>query len=1337
MDFVQICQRPKNNGVIEIYPSFRVKRSKDLLVKGKSFYAIWDPEKGLWSKDPYDAQRMIDQEIYNLQSKVPGDTVTKCLTLGDFSTKKWIEFEQYCKTQPDSKATLDNKIIFANTEVNKDDYASKRLSYSIEVAPCSNYEELISTLYDPDERQKFEWAIGSIIDGASKNIQKFIAFYGEPGTGKGTIINIINMLFEGYCCTFDARALGSINNQFATESFKNNPLIAIQHDADLSRIEDNTKLNSIISHEEMLVNEKYKSSYSTRFNAFLFIGTNKAVKITDAKSGLIRRLIDVHPTGRKVSPGRYNTLFNQIPYELGGIASHCLEVFRRLGPYYYDSYRPLQMIFQTDVFFNFVEWNYDIFKEQDEATLTQAYDMYKRYCDESAVDFKLPRHKFREELKSYFEEFKDVGRTKDGRQARNLYSGFMASKFVQINSQRDERSSATLDLSSEVSLLDELCTDYPAQYATEEGIPEQPWSRVKTKLEDIDTHKLHYVKLPENHIVIDFDLRDESGEKSKKLNLEAASKFPPTYAEFSKSGAGVHLHYIYNGDVDKLSRVYAPNIEIKVFKGKSALRRMLTKCNNLAVATISSGLPLAKEKKKVFDAELIKNEKAIRTMIEKNLRKEYHQSTKSSIDFINKILTDAHNSGVHYDVTDLRQKVLTFAMKSTNNSKYCVALVSKMPFASDDVEKDPLTTPGDYTEDEYVFFDCEVFPNLFIICWAYRNPECEPIRMINPTAREVEELFKYKLIGFNNRKYDNHILYARYLGYTNEELFHLSTRIIKQKDQTAFFSDAYNISYTDILDFCSKKQSLKKWEVELGIHHQECPHPWNEPVDEKDWNEITDYCCNDVEATRATFEANIADFKARQILADISGLTVNDTTNQHTLRIIFGNDRNPQEKFNYVNLGEPVTDVPIEMHQFLYDNTPLKNYIPKPGYPWGKQYWFEPGVSMLPYFPGYKFENGHSFYRGEDPKEGGYVYSEPGIYWNVALLDIAGMHPSSLEDMWHFGPYTENFSHIKRARIDIKHQDWDHLTTILDGKLVKFIDPSNPKQMDDLSYALKIAVNSVYGLTSASFPNKARDPRNIDNIVAKRGALFMINLKHEVQDKGFTVAHIKTDSIKIPNATPEIIEFVMEYGRRYGYEFEHEATYEKMCLVDRANYIAKYDECGIRNKGGKKACQWTATGDKFAHPFIFKTLFSKEPIIFDDLCEAKSVSAQMYLDLNERLELDEHNYQFIGKTSLFCPVLDGVGGGQLLRIDDTGKIANINGTIGYRWLESEEIKKANMQDKIDYGYYRNLVDDAVKTISQYGSPESFLDEDGIPPWYNCSGDCNNCPHSYICDGLPF
>ena len=75
----------------------------------------------------------------------------------------------------------------------------------------------------------------------------------------------------------------------------------------------------------------------------------------------------------------------------------------------------------------------------------------------------------------------------------------------------------------------------------------------------------------------------------------------------------------------------------------------------------------------------------------------------------------------------------------------------------------------------------------------------------------------------------------------------------------------------------------------------------------------------------------------------------------------------------------------------------------------------------------------------------------------------------------------------------------------------------------DLAQALKIVINSIYGLTKATYNNEFKDPRNVDNIVAKRGALFMINLKHEVQKRGYTVAHIKTDSIKIPDANKDFL----------------------------------------------------------------------------------------------------------------------------------------------------------------------------------------------------------------------
>ena len=1252
MDFYRIKEN-FNKGTIVIAPDFIVGKSKDLMIRGKSFYAVWNEEKGLWSTDEFDIPIIIDKELYSYADGMNVNSPVVIKNLSDFSSRTWVDFKKYIGSLSDNSHQLDNKITFSNTEVTKKDYISRRLSYPLEEGDYSSWDKLVGTLYTPEEKLKIEWAIGAIISGDSKSIQKFLVLYGEAGAGKSTILNIIQKLFDGYYTIFEAKALTSSNNTFSTEVFKTNPLVAIQHDGDLSRIEDNTKLNSIVSHEEIVINEKYKAGYSMKVNCFLFMATNKPVKITDGKSGLIRRLIDVKPSGRKVTNKEYNALMKEIDYHLGAIAMHCLEVYEKMGKNYYNAYRPVDMMYKTDPFYNFVEDNYDIFKQEDGTTLKAAYAMYKQYCDETNADYKLQMYKFREELKNYFEEFRDTYRL-DGIFVRSYYKGFMIDKFerMDISNANKETEEDILKLTSTVSLLDKELENYPAQLTNDAGVPRYSWDKCKTKLKDIDTRELHYVLLPLNHIVIDFDIPDSDGNKNLELNLKAASKWPKTYAELSKSGYGVHLHYYYAGDVNDLSRIFSEHIEIKIFSGKSSLRRKLTYCNDIPIATISSGLPLKNKGDKMVNAKTVKSEKSLINLIRRNLNKEIMPGTKPSIDFIFKILDDAYNSGLVYDISVMKPEVLAFAMKSTHQAEYCVKKVGEMKFKS---ENENLNI--DKEDDRpIVFFDTEVFPNLLLVNWKIEGEGNPVIRMINPSSSAIEDLLKMKLVGFNNRRYDNHILYARLLNYTNEQIFNISQRIVNGYND-GFFGEAYNLSYADIYDFSSVKQSLKKFEIELGIHHQELGMPWDKPVPEDQWEKVAEYCDNDVIATEAVFNYRKQDFVARKILSALSGLSINDTTRAHVTKIIFQGDKHPE--LVYTDLNE--------------------------------------------IFPGYSFIGGKSEYMGEDPGEGGYVYAEPGMYGKVALLDIASMHPTSIEELNLFGKYTRNFSDIKAARIFIKHHEYDEAKMLLNGALAPFL--VNENDADSLASALKIVINSVYGYTTATFDNPFKDPRNVDNIVAKRGALFMINLKHEVQKKGYTVAHIKTDSIKIPDADDDIINFVMEYGKQYGYNFELEAIYEKMCLVNDAVYIARYSDSDVN---GKHKNEWTATGKQFQVPFVFKTLFSHEKIMFEDFCETKTTQSALYLDFNENNE-EEHRYTFIGKVGSFCPVLPGCGGGLLLREQD-GKYYFAAGSKGYRWKEAEVISKLSYEDQIDISYYRKMADEAIDTISKYGDYEWFVSE---------------------------
>ena len=1312
IDFLMIATRMGKRNTIEIYPKFIIKKSKDLMIRGSDFYAIWLEERGLWSTEEQDALQLIDRELdlYVQKHKQLLNDSYRVLHMWDAESGMIDNWHKYCQRQMrDNYHTLDDTLIFANTPVKKDSYASKRLPYPLEEGDISAYDELIGTLYSPEEREKIEWAIGAIVNGDSKKIQKFLVLYGPPGSGKSTVLNIVEKLFEGYCGTFDSKALGSSSNAFALEAFKSNPLIAIQHDGDLSHIEDNTRLNSLVSHETMMVNEKFRSAYANQFKCFLFLGTNKPVKITDAKSGLIRRLVDVNPSGEKIPAKKYLDLVEKVNFELGGIAWHCKQVYDE-NKHFYDDYIPTRMMGASNDFYNFMLDSYYIFKKENGVSLKRAWAMYNEYNTAANVPYPYSRRAFREELMNYFEDYKERETDVNGERVRSYYSGFKAEKFKEFadaplggEEKKDPPPSSWIEFKEQHSLFNDICKDCPAQYATENGTPLQKWENVRTKLGNLDTSKLHYVKVPENHIVIDFDIPGPDGKKSFERNLEAASKWPKTYAELSKSGAGIHLHYIYTGEAAKLSRVYDENIEVKVFTGKSSLRRKLSECNDIPIASISSGLPLKGEK--MVDTKQIQDERHLRVLIKKALAKEISPYTKPSVDFIAHIVEEAYEGNVPYDIDDMRNVILAFAANSTNQADACLKIVSKIHFKSkDDVER--ATPTGE--EKPLIFFDCEVFPNLLLVNWKFAKQD-KVYRMINPSPAEIESLTKYRLIGFNNRKYDNHILWGRMLGMSNEQIYALSNQIVNQ--HTGFFGEAYNLSYTDIYDFSSKKQSLKKFEIALGIHHQELGLPWDQPVPEELWTKVAEYCDNDVLATEALFYSKDrqADFVAREILADLAGMTVNDTTNSLTTRIIFGREKHP--KLVYTDLATGKSDSVVEVEPDILTDRNIINAFP--GYEWVRG---EDGKM-------------HNMFRGTDLGMGGYVYAEPNMYSNVALLDVASLHPHSAVAMNYFGEYTKHFNDLMDVRIHVKHGEYDKAKKLFDGKLAKYLE--DPGQAKALAQALKIAINSVYGLTSATFDNPFRNPKNANNIVALRGALFMRTLQDEVQQRGFTVAHIKTDSIKIPEATPEIIDFCMNFAKKYGYTFEHEATYEKMCLVNNAVYIARYmdaDRCKdqygyIPEKNEKKGGQWTATGTQFQVPYVFKTLFSKEPIVFSDLCETKTVSkGAIYLDKNEDLPAGEHNYIFVGRVGQFCPIRPGKGGALLVREagmteDGERKYSSVTGAKDYRWLESECVYSLQMEDAIDKGYFNKEVKEAVDEISKYGDFEWFAaDDSGVSPW---------------------
>lgn len=1249
-----------------LYPSWNVHKREDLMTRGGDFYAMWNPHTNLWTTDVSDLIGLIDNHLYQEAEKIRserGEDI-RVLSLNNYQSNSWRTFTQYLKTLPDHYKQLDKQVVFANTDLTKKDFASRKLPYSLKVGKTPAFNKLFGTLYDDANLQKIKWAFGSVLSGESPKIQKFYALYGKPGTGKSTVLDLLAKLVEGYHAPVSVSELGRYNSDFALESLKDNPLVGIDHEGDLSRLESNRLLNSIVAHDTMTVNVKFRSKYSLRLQTTIFVATNKPIRITDVKSGLTRRLIDIQPTGILVTPREYDKLVDQMNFELGAIAAVCIDTFEQLGSKFYDDYRSMEMLAKTNHLFDFVQENAFSFERTNYVKRSEAWKLYQAYCETGGIQYPYPSYVFKDLFADYWTELKSTMRI-DGKVNREVYFGFKKDVFEKNYKESLDDESDWLKLDENPSIFDRVFEYQPAQLVNKVGALPRKWDDNTTILRDLDTSRLHMVRPTDNLIMIDFDLKNKRGEKSLHLNLEAARTWPPTYAETSKSGQGLHLYYYYDGDIESLHRLYALDIEIKPPVGKFSIRRKLTLCNNHEIATINSGLPLKETGKgeHMISRKIVANEHAMRTLVLGNLARDYHPHTKPSIDFIFAILQEGYDQGLEYDLSDLRDAVMDMARTSTNNSDYCQAIVKKMKFSSDDAQ--PKDEEEDADTDQIVFYDVEVFPNVFIIAWKMAG-DYQPIIWYNPPRARVAELLDYKLIGFNNRMYDNHILYGWLAGDSNEDCYRRSSSIIENR-RDAFFAKAYGLSYTDVHSYSSVKQSLKKWELDLGIRHDELDWPWDEPLPEDMWERAGEYCANDVIATEAVHNARHADFQARKILAALSGLRVNDSTRAHVQQIIFGDNREPQHLFNVPDLSEEF-----------------------PGYVFNKYGFKDETITV----DGHTFHisptSDKSFYRGEFVGEGGYVWAEPGIYKNVAYLDIASMHPTSLVVLNLFGPYTKNFADLKDARVLIKQGRLDEAGEMFGGKLAPYLN--DPEEASDLAYALKIALNSVYGYTSTSKYDWAfRDPRNEDNVVAKRGALFMVDLKNALLERGVKPVHFKTDSVKIADCTEEDIQFVKEFGAKYGYDFEVEGIFSRMALINDAVLIGKWSHND----------EWYAVGARFAHPYVYKTLFSKEPIEFDDMVESRMVSggAAIYLEKD-----DERT--FIGRVGTFCPVTDE--GGKLIRVKDD-KVSSLPGTKDHQWMQAYLVGGLDLTHLIDRSYFDTLVQDSIDEIAKFGDVETFLE----------------------------
>ena len=1273
---------------------------------------------------------------------------------GTPSYKAWQSFIKDKRSS--SSATWNNRILFQNDEYLPEYYATSKLEYvPTEGGEASAYNMFIENQLEFDSIPKFEWIMGSLFSNCIKDNEFMVVAKGEKKTGKTTLLNFVKECLgdlkekseSTYSMPVDLKEITSGGSSHATEVFLKHKLFMYTDDIDLRRMKNIDQLNMLCTKSTMSVNPKGRPHTEIQFDGLLWVNTNYETGF-DPSDGIGRRILEIKFKANRLEPQLFKKVRSDMSKEIPIVVNKWIKTYKEMGVDAFSNmkvseetmrygspiYRYMTDCSRIERYSKINDYTPD--QQDNWINGTTAYTDYKQWCEDEGST-PVPGLFFYEEMKSYFSEYHGRGiRMPSGQQWNHAYGGTF-NPDINFNSRV-----TVLDMTLEdyneyrmnnlpdwlklnhfgYSPLEKMWADCPAQYGTADH-PTIPWcceDKLRT-LSDLDTSRVHWVNPTdgywEHHIIIDLDIKKD-GNKCRELNLKRAATFPPTYAEFSKSGAGVHLHYLYDGDVLELAPIIEEDVEIKVYSGKQSLRRKNAGHNAHEIATIPVGyLPkksaeeIARAKARQADLD-IKDEGHLRNLIKKAISGDTNMvSHNQNTRWICTLLETAWNTpDLEFNMEPYKDDIYAYAAESSHHAGQLKILLDGCHFMSQNYKTLSLATvphpvmdinddtaPIEMVKNDSsvdvgnkapskkkppIFFDLEVYRNTNLLVYCVMLPENDPEEYMrnmqvvwDPDPDLCRKLLRSKrLIGYNNRAYDNHIMYAKSIGMSPEEVYDVSQGIITNQPK-AQWPHAWNSCDLDLYNLskkAGKAQSLKKWELELDIPHEEMEWDWNEPLPDELREIVEHYCINDVFATTQVYYALTDYVNTQYILADITGLDSARATNKMTEALIFGNDPNPQ--LVYTDLSEEFPGYHFEVCKSKEEH---KAYLAKLS---------DEGVDMsqLTTWDKDDDETGYkivSTYMGVGVGEGGYVWSNPGYYENVVTFDVASMHPHSILALNMFGDYTKNFKDLLDARLDIKHKDFESAKKRFGGALAPYLENSDP---DILAKALKVVINSVYGLTSAR-KQKTRflDERNIDNICAKRGSLFMVGLLKECQARGIEVAHVKTDSIKLVNPSEEAKEFVLNYGKQYGYTFEVEDVFDRICLIDRAQYIAFGEG------------HWHAKGAQFLNPVVFKGLFTGEELTLDDRAIIKeSKKGPIYM-------VDSSgNAKFVGKCIKVVCVTNGYDCMKMQEGED--KLSYVTGCKDHKWIEYSAIKELPWEEwYIDESYYEDILKETINIIEQF------------------------------------
>lgn len=199
---------------------------------------------------------------------------------------------------PKHKIAFLNGILDLNTnqfvpELNRNDFITVLLPYRYDpIAQCPQWEKFLKQALGNDAdainlvQAFFKWALMPK-PSTKYDLEVCWDLYGEPGTGKGTVLDILKQIVGFHNCGWFSTKTFSSDN--ALVNLLDKPVSICPDDS--GHLDDPGKLNRIISNEPVQVKLLYKNSFSTTLNTFLVRAYNKFITTTSGAQGLDRRIV--------------------------------------------------------------------------------------------------------------------------------------------------------------------------------------------------------------------------------------------------------------------------------------------------------------------------------------------------------------------------------------------------------------------------------------------------------------------------------------------------------------------------------------------------------------------------------------------------------------------------------------------------------------------------------------------------------------------------------------------------------------------------------------------------------------------------------------------------------------------------------------------------------------------------------------------------------------------------------------------------------------------------------------------------------------------------------------